>query len=79
MPKNEPGIMVSLDHSLVNMVVVIRHKQQFKSMQTYTKPLISIYMVITFKHRVDGTQLPNTPIARKNFLRLYLRTNRVLL
>jgi hypothetical protein len=72
MAKIRPGIMVSLDLSLINMVVVIRHEQQLKSMQIYTKSLISIYMEITFKHRVYSTQLSDTPIAKENFLRLYL-------
>jgi hypothetical protein len=55
-----------------------KNKQQFKSMQTCTKSLISIGTCITFKHRFDGTKYSNTHTAKKNLLRLYLRTNRVL-
>jgi hypothetical protein len=47
MAKSVPGIMVSLDHSLKNMVVVIAQRQ-IKSMQTYKKSLISMYLEITF-------------------------------
>jgi hypothetical protein len=39
---------------------------KLKALHTNTKILISIDMGITFKHRVDATQLPNIPIAREN-------------
>jgi hypothetical protein len=77
MAKSRPGLWFHCI-SLINMVVVINHKQQLKSMQTYMKSLISINVGIAFKHSLDVTQLFNTPIVRENFTMLSLRTNRVL-
>jgi hypothetical protein len=64
--------LISLSLSLSNMVVV-RHKQQFISMQMNMNLLIRIIIDITFKHRIDTIELRNTPIARENFRGLYLR------
>jgi hypothetical protein len=51
MTKGGPGIMVSLDISLINMMVVISANEQLKSMQTWSslKPV---------KHSVDRLQDP---------------------
>jgi hypothetical protein len=82
MAKSGSRITVSLHLSLSNMVVVIGTNRQLKSMlnimQTYKGSLISINMGITWKHRVHETQLPNTSLARENFLMLNLRTIREL-
>jgi hypothetical protein len=78
MAKSGPGIMVSLDLSLINMVVVISTNNNLRACKEIKKSSISIDMGITFKHKVDATQLYNTTSAEENFLTIKLRTNIIL-
>jgi hypothetical protein len=56
----------------------ISTKNNLRSCKEIKKSSISIRMGITFKHRVDATQLRDTISAKENFLRINLRTNTIL-